>query len=95
MIHTIINVRGQNNIKNKVGSQIANKQHTPERVPKKVIVQTFTAVKCFSQSKQNYIRVSGSLTYHHPAINLRLLPSHKVTDRYTVALDNAAPMMAK
>ena len=30
-------------------------------------------------------------TYHHPAINLRLLPSHNVSERYVVALARADP----
>mmetsp|Transcript_37567 Transcript_37567/g.67666 ORF Transcript_37567/g.67666 Transcript_37567/m.67666 type:complete len:91 (-) Transcript_37567:170-442(-) len=33
------------------------------------------------------------MKYHQPAINLRLLPSHSVTERKVVALDRAAPMV--
>jgi len=32
------------------------------------------------------------MKYHHPAINLRLLPSHNATERLVVALDRAVPI---
>ena len=44
-----------------------------------------------------YIQVDQNqkLTYHHPAINLRLLPSHNVSERKVVALDRAVPIMPR
>lgn len=32
------------------------------------------------------------MKYHHPAINLRLLPSHNATERKVVTFDRAAPI---
>jgi len=32
-------------------------------------------------------------TYHQPAINLRLLPSHNVSERKVVTLDRAEPIV--
>ena len=51
----------------------------------------------FYRKRQSYARpnpssVDTQITYHHPAINLRLLPSHNVTERNIVALDKVAPM---
>lgn len=46
----------------------------------------------YLQTSRHNPRRNARNTYHHPAINLRLLPSHNATERKVVTLDIAAPM---